>query len=112
MDLFPIREVSGFGEILWSFRQWRMRGSARQWLRVPGVVEGHELLASGSIGWVVVLYSYGFQGESFSGEWRTWVLVQRPFYDQAAAIVARMPKGMKIGVRIDPGDSSKSVAEL
>jgi hypothetical protein len=113
MELFPVRNVMGFSEILWALRQWRKKRGSGRWSLIAGVVEGYELLLANNGGWLVVLYSYGFQGGCFSGEWRKWVFVQARSYEgPAATVTERLPIGTKIGVRVDPEHPANSVAEL
>jgi len=114
MELFPVRDVLGFPEILWSIRQWYKKRKSSRWARVAGIVEGHELLLANNNGWLAVFYSYDYQGQCFSGELRKWLcFVDHNSYEaRTAEVTARIPRGMKIGVRVDAEQPASSMAEL
>jgi len=76
-------------------------------------VEGYELLMASQNGWIVVFYSYQFEGRSFSGEWRKWHLSTfSSIESQTEKVKARFPIGAKVTVRIDPNNPTRSIAEL
>jgi len=113
MELFPVRNALGYGEFFWSIRQWLTSKKSTQWPEVVGTVEGYELLMARQNGWFVVFYSYEFNGGSFSGEWRTWLLFSLSSIEsQTGKITARLPVGAKIGLRVNPNSPNRSLAEL
>jgi hypothetical protein len=80
---------------------------------VIGTVEGYEFLMARQNGWFVVFYSYEFDGGSFSGEWRTWLLFSFSSVEtQTGKVTARLPVGTRIGLRVDPNNPNRSLAEL
>ena len=109
----PIRNALGYGELFWSLRHWFNRRRSRQWGVTLGTVEGYELLMANRNGWLVVFYSYQFEGKSFSGEWRKWLLFSFSLVEaQTEKVTTRFPIGAKISVRVDPNSPSRSIAEL
>ena len=113
MELYRIRSVFGYGEIAWSFRQWILHRKSVQWPRTTGTIEGYELLLARDNGWFVVFYSYTFGGETLSGEWRKWLLFTFSSQEKLTQdIIDRFPIGTHLGVRVDPSESGRSVAEL
>jgi Protein of unknown function (DUF3592) len=113
MELFPVRNALGYGELFWSFRQWLTRRRSSHWPHVLGTVEGYELLMARDNGWFVVLYSYEFDGRSFSGEWRKWLLFSFSSVEsQTGKVTARLPVGTRLGLRVDPHAPNQSIAEL
>jgi hypothetical protein len=107
----PIRNALGYGELFSSLRHWRHR--SRQWGLTLGTVEGYELLMASRNGWLVVFYSYQFEGKSFSGEWRKWLLFSFSSVEaQTDKVTAHFPIGAKVGVRIDPNNPNRSIAEF
>ena len=113
MELFPVRNALGYGELFWSLRQWLTRRRSSQWPQVLGTVEGYELLMARQNGWVVVFYSYEFNGGSFSGEWRKWLLFSFSSVEsQTGKVTARLPIRARIGLRVDPNTPNRSIAEL
>jgi hypothetical protein len=80
---------------------------------VIGTVEGYEFLMARQNGWFVVFYSYEFDGGSFSGERRTWLLFSFSSVEtQTGKVTARLPVGTRIGLRVDPNNPNRSLAEL
>jgi hypothetical protein len=80
---------------------------------VLGTVEGYELLMARQNGWFVVFYSYEFNGGSFSGEWRKWLLFSFSSVEsQTGKVTARLPIRARIGLRVDPNTPNRSIAEL
>jgi hypothetical protein len=64
-------------------------------------------------GWFVVFYSYQFNGKSFSGESRRWLLFSFSSVEsQTGKITTQLPRGTALVVRVNPNDPSRSVAEL
>jgi hypothetical protein len=113
MAPIPIRNALGYGELLWSLRHWFNRRISRQWGLMLGTVEGYELLMANRNGWLVVFYSYQFEGKSFSGEWRKWLLFSFSSVEaETEKVTARFPIGSKVAVRVDPNSPSRSIAEL
>ena len=113
MELYPVRSVFGFPELLWSLQQWAKKGRATGWTRVSATVEGYELLQAGQNGWFVVFYSYAFGGKEYSGEFRTWILFTAQSHEvPTSKIIGRFPRGQAIAVRVDPQKPSESIAEL
>jgi hypothetical protein len=109
--VIPIRSVLGYVELLWSFRQWLTRRKSYQWAQALGTVEGYEFLSASKNGWLVVYYSYAFGGQSFSGEWRTWLLFSFSSIEkETEKIIARLPVGARIEIRVNPDNPSKSIA--
>jgi len=109
----PVRSVLGYGELFWSVRQWFMKRKSSQWAQALGTVEGHALLLARNHGWLVVSYSYTFGGQSFSGEWRTWLFFGFSSIEtETEKITARLPDGARIEIRVNPNDPSASVACL
>jgi uncharacterized protein DUF3592 len=112
MESIPIRNALGYGELFWSLRQWLTRRRSSQWSQVLGTVEGYELLMASQNGWLVVFYSYELDGRRFSGEWRKWLLFSFSSVEsQTGRVTARLPVGARIGLRVDPSDPSRSIAE-
>ena len=113
MEEFPVRNALGYGELLWSLRQWVARRRATQWPIVLGTVEGFELLMARQNGWFVIFYSYGFDGARYSGEERKWLLFSLSSVEsRTSKVTARFPIGSKVNVRVDPKEPSRSIAEL
>jgi hypothetical protein len=109
----PIRNALGYGELFWSIRHWFNRHRSSQWALTLGTVEGYELLMARQNGWLVVFYSYQFEGKSFSGEWRKWLLFSFSSVEsQTGKVTARFPIGSKVAVRVDRNSPSRSIAEL
>jgi hypothetical protein len=109
----PIRSVFGYEEIFRSFRQWLIRRKSSEWAQALGTVEGYEFLSASKNGWLVVYYSYTFGGQSFSGEWRSWLLFSFSSIEaEAEKITARFPVGVRIEIRVDPNNPSRSIACL
>ena len=109
---FPVRSVLGYGELFWSLRQCLIRRRSSQWPKCFGTVEGYELLMASQNGWLVVFYSYELDGRQFAGEWRKWLLFSFSSVEsQTAKIAARLPVGARVGLRVDPNDPSRSIAE-
>src|ERR1017187_188178 len=109
----PIRNALGYGELFWSLRHWFNRRRSRQWPLTLGTVEGYELLMASRNGWLVVFYSYQFEGRSFSGEWRKWLLFSFSSVEsQTGKVTAHFPVGAKVSVRVNPNSPSRSIAEL
>jgi hypothetical protein len=80
---------------------------------VLGTIEGYELLMARQNGWFVVFFSYEFNGRSFSGEWRKWLLFSFSSVEsQTGKVTARLPVGARIGLRVDPNATNRSIAEL
>jgi Protein of unknown function (DUF3592) len=115
MELFPVRNVLGYGGLFTALRlRWRWLRSGN-WISVTGVVESYELLMARRAGWFVVFYSYAFEGTQFAGEWRKLLWFWFPFSSlesEAAAVTARLPRGARIEVRVDPEHPDTSIAEL
>jgi hypothetical protein len=64
-------------------------------------------------GWLVVFYSYEFEGKSFSGEWRKWLLFGFSSVEaQTEKVTARFPIGAKVRLRVDPNNPNRSIAEF
>jgi hypothetical protein len=113
MEAFPIRNVLGYGELFWSLRQWLTKRRSLDWQQVLGTVEGYELLTPSRNGWFVVFYSYELEGKQFSGEWRTWLLFSfSSMESKTGKVIARLPVGSKIELRVDPDDPTQSTACL
>jgi hypothetical protein len=112
MEIYPIRDVSGFGELLWSARQQVRKKKSHGWLPVKGVVERYELLKSGHRAWFVVLYSYEYGGERFSGEWRRWVYSASKIETKIEKLTSVLPLGTRLTLRIDPSNPTSSFPEL
>jgi len=113
MELYPVRWVFGFPELLWSLRQWAKSRRATGWTRVSATVEGYELLQARQNGWFVVFYSYVFGGKEYSGEFRTWILFDSQSHEvPTSRIIHRFPRGQAIAVRVDPQKPSELIAEL
>src|SRR5215472_2724074 len=103
MELFPVRDVSGFAEVLWTFRHWRRKLVSRRWIRARGIVEGYEFLKSGRAnGWFVVFYSYSFNGTHYAGEWRRGAFLGWSPDFLTDWTTSRLPRGTVIRVRVDP----------
>ena len=112
MELYPVRSVFGFPELAWSLRQWARKRGSRAWVRVSGVVEGYELLLAGQNGWFVILYSYGFNGQEYSGEYRRWLLFSLSSREvQTEKVIRQFPRGKCIPLRVDPQQPSSSVVD-
>ena len=112
MELYPVRYVFGFPELLWSLRQWGTRRRAVGWARISATVEGYELLQARQNGWFVVFYSFGFGGNEYSGELRTWILFGSPSHEvPTSKIIHWFPRGAAITVRVDPQKPSELIAE-
>ena len=113
MEPFPVRNVLGYGELFWSFRQCMTRRRSSQWSQVLGTVEGYELLMASRNGWFVVFYSYELDGKRFSGEWRKWLLFSFSSVDsQTGKVTTRLPIGARVELRVDPNDPSRSIAKV
>jgi|ERR1039457_2298438 hypothetical protein len=109
----PVRNALGYGELFWSLRHWFNRRRSDQWGLTLGTVEGYELLMASRSGWLAVFYSYQFEGKSFSGEWRKWLLFSFSSVEtQTGKVTARFPIGAKVEVRVDPKNPSRSIAQL
>jgi hypothetical protein len=109
----PIRNALGYGELFWSIRHWFNRLRSTHWPLTLGTVEGYEFLMASQNGWLVVFYSYQFEGRSFSGEWRKWHLFTfSSIESQTEKVRASFPIGAKVAVRIDPNSPNRSIAEL
>jgi hypothetical protein len=109
----PTRNALGYGELFWSLKQWFRRRRSRQWGLTLGTVEGYELLMASRNGWLVIFNSYQFEGKSFSGERRKWLLFSFSSVEaQTRKTTARFPIGAKVGVRVDPNNPNRSVAEF
>ena len=112
-EVIPIRNALGYGEIIWSVRHWLARHKSSHWAQALGTVEGYEFLSASQNGWLVVYYSYSFDGQSFSGEWRTWLVFWFSSIEvETDKVTARLPVGTKIEIRVDPNNPSKSIACL
>ena len=110
MELYTVRSVFGYSEILWSLRQIVRRRCSGTWSPVRATVEGYEFLAAGQNGWLVIFYSYEFAGERYSGEVRTWLMVRYPGQEESVCdVIRRFPRGAQIDVRVDPRRPARSV---
>jgi hypothetical protein len=108
-----IRNALGYGELFWSIRHWFNRHRSRQWPLTLGTVEGYELLMANRNGWLVIFYSYQFEGRSYSGECRKWLLFSFSSVEsQTGKVTARFPVGAKVTVRVNPNSPSRSITEL
>jgi len=113
MELFPVRNALGYGELFWSLRQWLNRRRSSHWSQALGTVEGYELLMARQNGWFVVFYSYEFNGGRFSGEWRKWLLFTPSSVEsRTGRVAARLPIGSKVELRVDPSNPNRSIAWL
>jgi hypothetical protein len=107
----PVRSVFGYGELLWSVRQWLTKRKSSHWSQALGTVEGYEFLSASKNGWLVVYYSYAFGGQSFSGEWRTWLLFSFSSIEtETEKMTAHLPVGARIEIRINPNNPNTSIA--
>jgi hypothetical protein len=112
MELYAVRPVFGFPEILWSWRQYIRKRRSRAWTRATGTVEGYELLLARDNGWLVVFYSYEFAGKQYSGEWRKWLLFTFSSQEeQTGKVTERLPRGAPVTVLLDPQKPSESAIE-
>ncbi len=112
MELYPVRWVYGFPELMWSLRQWVRQHASRGWVRVSGVVEGYEFLMARENGWFVILYSYGLDGTEYSGEYRKWVLFSFSSEEaKAEKMMKQFPRGTAIPLRVDPQKPSRSILD-
>jgi len=76
-------------------------------------MEGYEFLSARQNGWFVVFYSYDFDGRCFSGEWRIWLTFGfSSIEEETAKVIARLPVGTRIDLRVDPKNPSRSVATI
>ena len=112
MESFPVRDVLGYGEVLWAFSQARRKRRSRGWASVAGVVEAHEFLRAKGNGWFVVLYSYSFDGTHFAGEWRKWYLFFETEESLLSRLTSQLPLGANVRVRVNPDHPEISVAEI
>jgi hypothetical protein len=109
MDIYPTRNVSGWGENAWSIRQWFRRARSGNWSPLTGIVESYELLLAGHHAWFVVFYSYEFQGNRYAGELRKYLGVLDN--DSAAArIISHLPRNSHLNLKVDPDHPNISVA--
>jgi len=108
--LYTVRSVFGYSEILWALRQVVRRRLSSRWEAVKATVEGHEFLAARQNGWVVIVYSYEFAGELYSGELRKWLILRYPGDDGPVSdVITRFPRGAQIDVSVDLRHPARSV---
>ena len=106
-ESIPIRTALGYGELLWSIRQWLTKRRSVHWAQALGTIEGYELLMARQNGWFVVFYSYEFDGRRFSGEWRMWQLFSfSSIESRTGKLTARWPIGAKIELHVDREDQT------
>ncbi len=111
MELFSPKAVSGYAELGWSARHWFRKRRSRSWRSLEGMIEGHEVLTTGGNGWLVVFYSYKVGEQIFSGEFRRWFPFDRMLWEQKVdEMIRRFPRGASLEVRVNPTDSTESVA--
>lgn len=112
-NAIPVRNAIGYGELFWSLKHWFSRRRSRQWGLTLGTVEGYELLMANRNALLVVFYSYEFDGKSFSGQWRKWLLFSFSSVEaQTDKVTARFPIGAKARVRVEPNNPHRSIAEF
>jgi hypothetical protein len=118
MELYPIRNLFGFSDLGWYLARRVRKLRSRNWISAEAIVEGYELLASRDNGWLVVFYSYEYDGNQFSGEFRKWLLSWNwllvnasSLEEKADKVISRFPRGSTVRVRIDARSPAHSVTE-
>ena len=110
MQLYTVRPVLGYSEIVWALRQVVRRRRSSAWATVKATVEGYEFLAARQNGWLVVFYSYEVAGEVYSGELREWLMLRYPGDEEPISdAISRFPRGSQINVCVDPRHPARSV---
>jgi hypothetical protein len=107
---YPVRYGFGLPELVWALRHYLRRIGGREWIVVRGTVQGHEFIKQRSDGWFVLLYSYPYGGNFFSGEWRRYVWLNGQ--DGAEALARALPVGSSIAVKVNPACPQRSFAEV
>lgn len=117
MELCPVTDALGYAELLWTVRDLFRRAVSKRWVHQNGKVEGYEFLAANNNGWLVVYYSYDYQGQWYAGDFRRWLLVNTSrVWDldssdrDAIATKAqeRFPHGSRVAIRVNPKAPSVS----
>jgi hypothetical protein len=110
------RQVFGLGELLWTIRHWWWQRNSRRWQAVSATVQAQEFLRfATNAGWLSVSYTYAFANEVFSGEFRKWIISKKSSKAESDPetidFSRRFPLGSQIGVRVDPEQPGRSVAD-
>ena len=91
---FPVEQVVGILESVWSIRYWWWRRRSRNWPMVTATVEGRFLLRRASnAGWFCVVYRYPFEKRAFSGELRKWFVARKASRTEQVLRSAAFPCG-------------------
>ena len=73
MKALSVTETLGYAEMLWTVRDLFRRTLSKRWMHQIGKIEGYEFLAARNNGWLVVYYSYDYQGRRHAGEFHRWL---------------------------------------
>lgn len=104
-------DTLGYAELLWTVRDLFRRALSKRWIHQNGKVEGYEFLAAKNTGWLVVYYSYDYQGRWYSGEFRRWLLINTSDREAIALKALKLfPHGSTVAIRIDPKTPDLSIA--
>ena len=110
MELCPVTDA-GYAELLWTVRDLFRRALSKRWIHQNGKVEGYEFLAAKNNGWLVVYYSYDYQGQWYAGDFRRWLLVNTSRLRDldssdrdAIATKAQelFPQSSRVAIRVNP----------
>jgi hypothetical protein len=117
MTEFPVRQVIGLRELLWTLRYRRWKRHSQHWKIIPGRIEGREFLRwAPNAGWFAVVYSYKFDESMFGGELRKWIISKKTDAaesDPSTIDFSRLfPPSAQISVKVDPEHPNRSVVDL
>lgn len=103
MELCPVTDAAGYAEMFWKVRDLFRRALSERWIHQIGTVEGYEFLAAKNNGWLVVYYSYDYDGQWYAGELRRWLLINTSDR-QTIGVKAQTlyPQGSRIAIRVNP----------
>ena len=111
MENCPVTDTLGYPEMIWTVRDLFRRALSKRWKRQTGTVEGYEFRAAKNNGWLVVYYSYDYNGHWLGGNFRRWLLINTSDRDAIATKAQELfPHGSSVAIRVNPKTPDVSIA--